>query len=146
MTQDELKLWIKKCEGFRNKVYFDSNGNFTIGYGRNLESNGISTDEAEYLFSHDFDQTQLILNDFDWYVMQPINVKCALFNMCFNLGISGLLKFEKMINALRAKDYTLASVLALNSIWAQQVGDRAKDIALMIREGGNNAARTNFTS
>jgi len=62
-------------------------------------------------------------------------VKNALLNMCFNLGINRLLGFKKMVAALQEKNFTLAAKEALNSKWAEQVGERAKDIALMIRQG-----------
>lgn len=56
-------------------------------------------------------------------------------NMCFNLGISRLKGFKRMIVALEKKNYTVAAMEALDSKWSTQVGQRAKDIALMIREG-----------
>ena len=54
--------------------------------------------------------------------------------MNFNLGINKLSQFHGMISALEAKNYTLAAQEALNSLWAKQVGDRAKQIAVMISE------------
>ncbi len=40
---------IKRHEGLSLKPYMDSRGFLTIGYGRNLDANGISKSEAEYL-------------------------------------------------------------------------------------------------
>jgi len=51
------------------------------------------------------------------------------------LGLSRLLKFKRMIAALEREDYTNAAKEALDSRWAEQVGNRAKDIAVMIRVG-----------
>lgn len=87
------------------------------------------------MFDNDFARCQKELAQYSWYVDQPQNVKDALMNMNFNLGISRLLGFKKMITALVAKDYTKAAIEALNSKWSQQVGQRAKDVALMIRQG-----------
>lgn len=116
-------------------MYSDTVGKLTIGWGRNIEDNGISQAEADFMFDNDFARCQRELAPFPWYVNQPQNVQDALMNMCFNLGIARLLGFKKMIMALTAKDYTTAALEALDSKWAQQVGQRAKDVALMIRQG-----------
>lgn len=129
-----LKNWIKQHEGLSHFAYKDTVGKLSIGYGRNLDDNGISTAEAEFMLDNDIQTAKYELNKFDWFKKQPLNVQDALTNMCFNLGITKLLKFKKMIAAIEKKDYTVAAMEALNSRWANQVGQRAKDIALMIRE------------
>lgn len=130
-----LKDWIKKCEGYNSHPYLDTVGKVTIGYGRNIDDNGISQAEGDYLFDNDFARCERELAPYPWYVNQPKNVQDALMNMCFNLGIGRLLGFRKMIAALTVKDYTTAAMEALDSKWASQVGQRAKDVALMIRQG-----------
>jgi lysozyme len=112
----------------------DSVGKMTIGYGRNIEDNGISIDEANLMFENDLARCQKELAPYPWFQNQPENVQAALINMNFNLGISRLVEFRQMIFALTAKDYTKAAMEALNSKWALQVGNRAKEIALMIRQ------------
>ncbi len=130
-----LKEWIKKCEGFKSHLYTDTVGKKTIGFGRNIEDNGISITEANFMFENDFQRCLDDLIQYKWYTEQPDNIKNALMNMCFNLGINRLLGFKRMIAALEDNDYTKAAFEALNSKWANQVGDRAKDVALMIRQG-----------
>jgi len=130
-----LKEWIKKNEAFKSHPYLDTVGKLTIGWGRNIEDNGISKEEADYLFDNDFARCQRELAPYAWYVNQPQNVQYALMNMCFNLGIGRLLGFRRMITALIVKDYTKAAKEALDSKWAGQVGDRAKQVALMMRQG-----------
>jgi lysozyme len=130
----DVQLWIKKCEGLNLDSYIDTTGNLTVGWGRNLR-NGISQDEAELMFQNDLKRTLNELEGCDWYLMQSQNVKDALINMNFNLGIHKLLGFKKMIAALAFQNYTLAAQEALDSLWAKQVGQRAKDVALMIRQG-----------
>ncbi len=131
---DDVRLWIKKCEGLKLQMYTDITGNPTIGWGRNLRKD-ISLDEAELMFENDFKEAIAELETCVWYHPLPDGVKNALINMNFNLGIEKLLKFTHMINALIAKNYTLAAQEALDSLWATQVGQRAKDIAVMLREG-----------
>lgn len=130
----DLKNWIKKYESLKLESYIDTTGHLTIGWGRNLE-NGISIDEAQLMFDNDFNRSVRELEEQDWYINQPEGVQHALINMNFNLGIAKLLGFKKMIAALIAKDYSKASLEALDSRWAKQVHGRAIDIALMIREG-----------
>lgn len=135
LIDEELKKWIKSHEGFNNMPYTDSVGKITIGWGRNIEDKGISKDEAELMLNNDIKAAYNDLKGFSWYVLAPAGVKKALVNMCFNMGISRLLGFKKMIRALIARDYTKAAIEALDSKWASQVGERAKDVAVMIREG-----------
>lgn len=134
MVDEKTIAWIKLCEGLELESYIDTTGHLSIGWGRNLE-NGISIDEAELMFQNDLNRTVKELQQFDWYLSQPSNVKHALINMNFNLGIKKLLSFKKMISALEDNDYTRASLEALDSLWSLQVGTRAKDVALMIRQG-----------
>ncbi len=135
MQKQDVKNWIKKCEDCELHPYFDSEGILTIGWGRNLRDNGISQKEADFLFDNDFDSCERELSACSWYTAQPEGVKAALINMCFNLGLPRLKGFKRMIAALEAQNYTLAAQEALNSKWATQVGQRAKDVAVMLREG-----------
>lgn len=130
----DVRAWIKKCEALKLQMYIDTTGNPTIGWGRNLRK-GISIDEAELMFQNDFKEAVAELETCSWYHPLPDGVKNALINMNFNLGIGKLLQFKQMIAALTAKNYTLAAQCALDSKWATQVGNRAKDVAVMIREG-----------
>jgi lysozyme len=132
-VDQDTQRWIKKNEGLKLESYMDTTGHLTVGWGRNLV-NGIRLDEAELMFQNDLKRTVTELEHQPWYINQPQNVKNALINMNFNLGISRLLDFRGMINALIAKNYTLAAQEALESLWAKQVGDRARQIALMIRQ------------
>jgi lysozyme len=127
--------WIKYHEGLKLKLHKDTVNKWTVGYGRNIEDNGISKEEADFMFDNDFARCERELSNYPWYTNQPKNVQDALMNMCFNLGIDRLLGFKRMIAALIGKDYTVASIEALDSKWAIQVGQRAKDVALMMRQG-----------
>ncbi len=131
---NDVQQWIKRCEGLCLDIYNDTNGNPTIGWGRNLRK-GISLDEAELMFQNDFKETLKELEPCEWYHSLPYGVKTAIINMNFNLGINKLLGFKRMIAALTEKNYTVAAKEALDSLWARQVGQRAKDVAVMIRSG-----------
>ncbi len=130
----DIKDWIKNCEDYCTYPYKDNKDKLKIGWGRNLDDRGISKEEADFLFDNDFMRCERELYSYPWFVNQPTNVQCALLNMCFDLGIIKLLTFKKMIQALIIKDYTNASLEVLDSIWACNVGKRAKDVALMMRQ------------
>jgi lysozyme len=132
MVDEHTQAWIKRCEGLRLEPYVDITGHLTIGWGRNLV-NGIHIDEAELMFQNDLKQTVDELLSCSWYEPLPNAVKNALINMNFNLGIHKLLEFKEMIEALEHKNYREAARCALNSRWARQVGQRAKDIAVMMQ-------------
>ena len=57
----------------------------------------------------------------DW----PEEVKLIIGNMAFNLGITRLKKFQRMLTAINLKDYVKASEEGLDSKWAKQVYNRA---------------------
>jgi lysozyme len=131
----DLELWLKKCEGYRSHPYLDTKKIVTIGYGRNLDDNGISEDEAELMLQNDIKKAKTDLATCHFYINQPEHVQLALINMCFNMGLPRLLEFHGMIAALERNDYTTAAQEALDSLWAKEVGQRAKDVALMMRQG-----------
>jgi len=129
----DLKKWIKGHEGLRLYPYLCTENKVTIGYGRNIQDNGISADEAEYLLNNDINRCIKELSNFSWYVDSPQHVQYALVNMCFNVGLPSLVKFKKMISAIQDKDYIRASKEALDSKWARQVPNRANEVAKVMR-------------
>ena len=64
----------------------------------------------------------------------PDRKKQALANMAFQLGVTGLLNFRRMLAAIKDGDWTRARIEALDSKWASQTPARAKEIANMIGE------------
>lgn len=130
-VNEETQAWIKTDEGLKLNTYIDTTGHLTVGWGRNLR-NGIRLDEAELMFQNDLAQTVHELEQQSWYINQSENVKNALINMNFNLGIEKLLEFKEMIEALKNKNYRAAAQAALNSLWAKQLPNRSKEVAVMI--------------
>jgi lysozyme len=51
---------IKTHEGLRLNVYQCTAGKNTIGYGRNLDDNGISKDEADFMLRNDVKETTVM--------------------------------------------------------------------------------------
>ena len=133
--QEISKEMLKKDEGLRLKPYRCSANKLTIGYGRNLDDDGITKKEAELLLEYDILITEEYLKKYSWFNNLSSNRKDVLINMCFNLGETKFLKFEKMIKALNAKDYNTASKEMLNSKWSRQLPLRAKRLAAIMRKG-----------
>ena len=117
---------LKLHEGFRSKPYKDSLGIVTIGYGRNLESRGLTEPEAAYLLGCDVKEAEEYLHKgYDYYYTLSGQRKAVLLDMMVNLGPTRLRGFRKMHQALAGRDYELASLEMLDSKWARQVGNRA---------------------
>jgi lysozyme len=125
-------------EGSKNFVYKDTTGNWTIGVGRNISRGGmgLSDEEIVYLLKNDLKRIDKELDKaFPFYSkLDPVR-QDALMNLCFNVGINRLKKFQFAIRALELGDYAESAAEFLDSIWADQVGQRAKDVAHMIETG-----------
>jgi lysozyme len=126
---------IKTHEGLRLNVYQCTAGKKTIGYGRNLDDNGISKDEADFMLRNDVKETISCLERYEWFNGLNNARRIAMIDMTFNLGLTRLLYFKKMIAAINARDYTEASKQMLDSRWARQVGNRATTLAKMMANG-----------
>jgi lysozyme len=126
---------LKRDEGLRLKPYQDTVGKLTIGYGRNLVDKGISEEEAEMLLIDDVLYLRNRLTRYPWFLVLNEPRQEVIINMAYNLGMTGLLGFKRMIAALNAHNYSLAADEMLDSRWARQVGRRADELALQMRTG-----------
>ena len=134
----KYKNMTKTFEGLRLKPYKCTAGKLTIGYGRNLEDVGISQAEADMMFERDFAMAEsevkrlLRVNGIDWecLIEQRFYV---LTDMMFNMGYDRLSKFKKMLYALKKGLYEDVANEMLDSVWAKQVGNRATQLAALMR-------------
>ncbi len=130
---------IKKHEGLRLKPYRCTAGKLTIGYGRNLEDNGITEEEAHFLLMNDLEKSwDECCKTFSWISKMDKIRQGVIVELCFNMGLGRLKGFKKMLAACERGDYETASVEMLDSLWARQVGQRAKTLA-DIMKGTDNA-------
>lgn len=133
---DKLILMLKRHEGYRSKPYLDTVGKLTVGYGHNIEDVGLTESEAEFILANDIERADDGLRQiYPWVANLDEVRRSALIDICFNLGLSGLSKFHNMLGAMALGDWEAAANEALNSRWAGQVGNRAKELAEMIRKG-----------
>lgn len=116
--------------------YTDTVGKITIGVGRNLTDEGLSSDEINYLLQNDIkNKTSQLEQTFPWVVVLDDIRKAAVINMAFNLGIHGIAEFRNFLDFLQAGRYEDAATAMLDSKWAIQVGARAQRLALQIKTG-----------
>jgi lysozyme len=138
-TEDRAKLraQLVKHEALRLKPYFDTVGRLTIGVGRNLDADGITEDEAQYLLSGDIDRVVkgLFARYPTWFPALDSVRQAVLVNMGFNLGLAGLAGFTRMLDAVARGDYGGASEEMTKSRWASQVGQRAAELTVQMRTG-----------
>jgi lysozyme len=138
----------KKYEGWRDKVYKDTKGHKTIGYGHKLTqddlrtgryNNGITREQGLSLYNQDrASHDTKLYKQFPWIKNQPQQVRSALEDMAYNMGVGngktgGLSSFKNTLGNIRSGNYNQASKGVLASQYARDVGQRAIDNSELIR-------------
>ena len=141
----DLYDWIKNHEGLRLKPYRDIIGKLTIGIGRNLEDVGITEDEAFLMLVNDINRCESELIEIfgkDEFLLYPEPVRVVLYDMIFNLGKPKFLKFKKMIQAIKDKDWYVMIREMRDSKWCRQLSKRCDNNSNLIlnwlEKGENN--------
>jgi len=140
MAKEFAKNLIRKHESQRLRVYDDADGKEiipgkfvighpTIGWGRCLDTKGITINESNDLFENDIiDAEVAIHNIFGMDIFKETEKRIAvLLDMAFNLGEGGLWGFKKMIEAIKIRDWKTAAKEIESSVYFKQVGERAKE-------------------
>tara|TARA_B100001094_G_C18171510_1_gene795382 strand:- start:1424 stop:1843 length:420 start_codon:yes stop_codon:yes gene_type:complete len=134
MNYQRLKQSLKRHEGVRDRIYKCSAGYNTIAVGHNLDTMPLSGRVIDLILEDDI---EIAIRDIKRNIMYfddlPEEVQETLVNMCFNLGISRLLLFKNMFEAIQEEDWSRAADEALDSKWAKQVGYRAEELAGVLR-------------
>jgi len=136
MDEEKLIRQLRIHEGVKQFPYKDSVGKWTIGVGRNLTDRGVTMDTVDCMLKEDI---ELALHELDsvypdWKDLSE-NRQLVLANMMFNMGAPTYLTFVKFWSALRQGDWEEATVQMLDSRWAGQVGNRARELSALMREG-----------
>ena len=128
---------LRSDEGWRESVYQDHLGFWTIGYGFLVDARKqgrIPKEVADYWLAHEIDRVDTRLsNALPWYESAPEPIQRALMNMGYQLGVSGLLRFRRTLSLIEAGKYEDAADEALRSRWADQTPNRAKRVTDLIR-------------
>ena len=144
----------KGWEGCELKVYKDSRGFLTIGWGFNLQANGaaltcanvganyqalcqgvdeLTQEQADAIFDQLYgDAVGAAREDVANFDDLSDPAQQVVADMAYNLGKAGLAKFHNFIAALAIPDYQKAADEMVDSAWYTQVGRRGVgDVALM---------------
>ena len=137
MNLTKLEDQLILHEGVRLDMYEDTVGIWTIGVGRNLEHVGLRTEaEARYLLRSDILSIRAELErSIPWIADLNDTRQRCMMDMAFNMGVSGLMKFEKTLQHIADGRYEAASQEMLRSRWADQVGQRAMTLSKMMATG-----------
>ena len=124
---------LREHEGYRGMPYKDSLGKDTIGVGTLLP---LTEDESMLLAACRARDSRRELNTAlrlagVWDLPQA--VRQALANMAFQLGVPRLMKFKRMLAAIKDRRWDDAANEALDSKWARQTPVRAEHVAEVLR-------------
>lgn len=136
---EQLLADLRRDEGEVLHAYQDSLGYWTIGVGRLIDKRlggGITSAESKFLLLNDVAKViQGLDRELPWWRTLSESRQRVLANLCFQLGLSGLLKFHTMLGALKVGDYRLAAERLRKSLLYQQTTARAERHAKVL-EGG----------
>lgn len=147
----EIYEFIKKDEGEKLKLYKDTLNFWTIGIGHlvsknpdynynislldkkfNRKTNGTITElESQQLFKEDLSNVYTAISKSELsgvYSSLDSTRQMALVNMCFQMGVSGVLQFKKAIAAMKNKDWNSVAINLKDSHWYHQTTNRAERI------------------
>ena len=132
MTSNLLKA-VKLSEGFRDRVYKDTLGIDTIGYGFAIKDLVLDEDIAEMILRRKIDNLiDRVDKRFAFVKDLPIEGQDVIYEMCYQLGVTGVSKFKKTLLYLENKEFRMASKEMLDSRWAKQTPNRAKRLSNII--------------
>jgi lysozyme len=147
MDRAKLRAELSRDEGRRLTAYRDSMGLWTIGVGHLLGTSprmsSITEFECDALLDADIelalDAVRAVFHTTPaWEVDNDVRMR-ALANMALNRGETNMRKSTTItpaiLKAIESGDWKPVTPAILASQWAQEIGDRAKRIALMLETG-----------
>ena len=124
---------VKLSEGFRDRVYKDSLGIDTIGYGFAIKDLVLDEDISEMILERKLEALiERVNKRFDFVECLPEEAQEVIYEMCYQLGVTGVSKFKKTLLYLENEEVNMASKEMLDSKWARQTPNRAKRLSDII--------------
>ena len=141
---EQLREELEADEGCVMEIFKDHLGLNTCGVGHLIKEGDpefemevgdpVSEERVAELFEKDIAWTlsdcQKLLPDFD---MLPEEIRLIVANMCFNLGVNRLGRFEKLLDAIEDRDWEKAADEMLDSKWARQLPGRSDRLIARMR-------------
>ena len=126
---------IKQHEGFVPTVYKDSLGIDTIGYGFAIKDLFLNQDICDTILERKISHLlEKVNKKFTWYKYMPPEIQDIVVEMCYQMGVYGFSCFKKTIAYLQDKQWEKASIEMLDSRWAIQTPNRAKELSNRVKE------------
>ena len=120
---------IKAHEGYSKKVYKDTLGYDTIGVGFLVSSLELDEDVCDIILERRLKKNEAVLQrKMTHYINLPIEVQNIIQNMYYQLG-NRLFNFVKTLHYIENGKWRAASVEMLDSLWAKQTPNRAKELS-----------------
>jgi len=146
MSYEKLSESVKLSEGFRNKIYQDTEGFDTIGWGHKVvvgdpfvPNQEYTEEELQSVFDKDLRramaQAKQLMSENNIDDL-PETVQHVLTEMCFQLGKYGVAQFKHMWKCLREANFIGASYEMLDSRWNKQTPNRCKKLANLMKSCG----------
>lgn len=134
-VQAELEALIKRHEGFSQHPYKDRN-DVSVGYGRNLTTNGISEEEALYLLRNDVARIKKALSKkFPVFDELTNPRRAVMVSMAYGLGVEGVSDFALLWESLERRNYDKAALEIYLSSYCTQVRTRCFELAAIMETG-----------
>lgn len=135
-----LRAQLRTEEGLSNVAYKDTRGIWTIGRGHTGPevTAGLSWTDAqiEDAFNRDVQSHEgAVQNALPWITDLDDARQVVLYQMAFQMGLAGLLKFRDTLDAARSGDYARAARGMRASLWAKQTPARALRLAAQMETG-----------
>lgn len=145
----KLTQFLEKHEGRRGDIYDDATGRRiqpgtyvkghpTTGIGFALNNAPLDDAEIDFILNRRAEKAEKdatrIAGKSTWLMIGE-GRRIALAAMAYQLGAAGLEGFHDMLGHLRRGEYRDAAREALDSDWAAQTPDRAKETAEILKTG-----------
>ncbi|BDC37773.1 glycoside hydrolase family protein [Paraburkholderia terrae] len=141
-----LEAELRRDEGVRYVPYLDTSDppRRTVGVGHNLDVSPLLagwtfplTDaQVNQVLDRDVSTTLAKLDKaLPWWRQMDEVRQRVIANMCFNLGIGGLLTFKNTLAAMQRRSYQVAAAGMKASKWYGQVGQRAVRLCKAMETG-----------
>ncbi len=125
---------LARHEGFEGRPYKCTGNKNSIGFGFNLDDWPLTPAECLPILESRMRQVRVSLaNRLSYFYALPDEAQAVLVNMAYQMGVSGLMGFKRFLAALQAKKYEDAYHEGMQSKWAQQTPNRARELMDIIR-------------
>ena len=133
---------LMEHEGFVPKIYKDTRGLATIGYGHLVTKQDPFIENVEYpeeelydLFLKDLQKAKNGAEEIVGHIkeLHP-TAKEIITEMVYQLGVTGVRRFLKTLLHLENRDYKNASLEMLDSAWRKQTPKRCEKLSKLMSE------------